>query len=148
MLLVPEFTWRVVANAATDIGATDLGNRSHNELPEIFARNRGFGGDWYLQTTDGWGRIDVRCLIETDDGAVLDVRYSGWVEATQKLKDAIASRRPTEYEDQLIRTVWRIETGDSRYQWLNHAVLIGEGRMQPGDKQGQLGMVHRVFRCG
>jgi hypothetical protein len=52
MQLIPEFTWRVVANAATDIGVTDAGSRSHNEIPEIAvdgdrikAPNRGIGGN-------------------------------------------------------------------------------------------------------
>ncbi len=151
--LDPVFTWRVIADAATPIGAVDAGERLHNRLPSVVVEGErlratalGAGGDWFLTTRDGWGRIDVRMLIQTDDGAVIDVRYQGWVEPTEALQRAIEARVPTSFEDQSIRTVWRLETGDERYAWLNRAILVGAGRLLPGPGDGQLGMEHRVYQ--
>jgi hypothetical protein len=39
---------------------------------------------------DGYGRIDVRCQILTDDGAALYVQYYGIIEMNQKAIDAVA----------------------------------------------------------
>jgi hypothetical protein len=100
-----------------------------------------------MQMRDGWGRIDVHSQIATDDRALLYVRYQGWVQPTAVLQDAVARRVPTRFQDQLICTIWQIESGGPTYAWVNRAIFVGEGRLLPGPGEGQLGMEHLVFRC-
>ena len=42
------------------------------------------GADWFHELSDGYGRIDVRMLMQTNDGAVIHVAYRGLVEATTR----------------------------------------------------------------
>jgi hypothetical protein len=39
---------------------------------------------------------------------------------------------PANFDDAYVRVAYAIETGDPRYAWVNDALFIGEGRLQPG----------------
>ena len=58
--------------------------------------------------------IDVRCSIETHDGALIYVTYTGR-----------ASIGPDGTSPIIIAPTF--ETGDSRYTWLNQVQAIGRG---------------------
>jgi hypothetical protein len=70
--------------------------------------------DWLRVGPDGTGTLDVRALIETDDGALIFIHYSGRVDASKN------GRAPV-YAAPLF------ETGDDRYRWLNLVQAIGKG---------------------
>lgn len=70
------------------------------------------GADWVTVRTNGVARLDVRTLIETDDGAVIVIEYQG-------IYDAPAGAGP--------RTAPLFQTGDERYRWLNDVQAIGIG---------------------
>jgi hypothetical protein len=73
------------------------------EGPRLKGTIKGPGGDWVTQRADGSGLLDVRLLLETDDGAPILMQYRGIVtEGGAKIRVA-----PT------------FETGDERYSWLN-----------------------------
>ena len=46
------------------------------EGPKIKGRIRPFGADWGILRADNCFEIDVRAIIETDDGAFIHVYYS------------------------------------------------------------------------
>jgi hypothetical protein len=98
------------------------------------------GGDWLLVGPDGWGRLDVRAQMITDDGAAIYVSYYGILEMNEKVQGAIAGGGGTDYGDQYFRTNPRLECGDPRYAWLNHTMFVGEGRVLPGAVE------YRVYR--
>jgi hypothetical protein len=89
----------------------------------------GPGADWVLIGPDGYGRIDVRLQIETDDGAVLYVTYTGLLEMNEKIVTATLGDGSTEFEDQYFRTTPRLETGDERYAWVNTTIFVARGRI-------------------
>jgi hypothetical protein len=101
---------------------------------------RGGGGDWVLIGQDGWGRLDVRTQIETHDGAFIYLTYGGVVEMTEQAQKALAEGGETRWEDQYFRTTPRLETGDSRYAWVNQSVFLAQGRIYPG------GVQYRIYR--
>src|ERR1700683_2570501 len=45
--------------------------------PKIAGRLRALSGDWVTVRTDGIAILDVRTTIETNDGALIYVAYSG-----------------------------------------------------------------------
>ena len=90
------------------------------------------GGDWLLASADGFGRLDVRGTIETDDGALLYVSYFGVVELSERAMQALTEGPATDYGEVSFMTQPRFETGDPRYTWLNTAVCVAEGRLLPG----------------
>ena len=72
------------------------------------------GGDWALVGPDGYGRLDVRSTLETDDGALLYISYSGVVDLSGRAMQALAEGPATEYGEVRFLTQPRFETGDPR----------------------------------
>jgi hypothetical protein len=88
------------------------------------------GADWLLLASDGYGRVDVRCQIVTDDGAAIYAQYHGVLEMNAKSgKASLDPTLETEFDDQYFRIAPRFETGDPRYSWLNTTLFVGRGRI-------------------
>ena len=85
-----------------------------------------FGSEWATIRADGSFKVDVRLLIETEDGAHIGMFYGGVM---------------TQQEGgPQIRTAPVFETGDERYAWLNTVQAVGIG------KPGGLGVIYDVYR--
>jgi hypothetical protein len=146
--VVHELTMRVDLAAPQIIGAGPLGVRVVGGVTAGTVRGHrlngsitGPGADWMLIGPDGFGRVDVRIQIETDDGAVIYVRYEGLIELNSASSAALMDRAAeTSWGDQYFRTTPRFETGDERYAWLNRTVFVARGRVVTG------GLEYEVFR--
>jgi len=122
-----------------DIGAASYGHRRY--CPVVEGRFEGprlrgtvlpHGGEWALTTADGVGRMDVRMLLQTDDGATIATAYPGvMVGEPELIRQAFLTGEvdPARY---YMRILPRFETGDARYAWLQGIVAIGYGRLAPG----------------
>ena len=148
MDLVHEMTYHAMLRPPMPVGDGPFGTRMFFDVIEgrvegsrFSGSFKGGGGDWLLAGTDGFGRLDVRAQIETDDGAFVYVQYFGLIELNDKIQTAMAAAGATAFEDQYFRTTPRFETGDARYAWLNQSVFVGEGRFYPG-----FGVEYRVYR--
>ena len=88
------------------------------------------GGDWLTLRRDGVGILDVRATIETDDGALIYVAYTGILETGedgyQRFLEGDLSKSPA------IRGASRFLTAHSDYLWLNRlqCVNIGEANLE------------------
>ncbi len=89
------------------------------------------GGDWLLLGRDGWGRLDVRFSLTTDDGATITYTGIGLMEFNERVGAALGNAAETAFDDQYYRTAGRLESGDARYGWVNQAVFVTEGRLAP-----------------
>lgn len=49
--------------------------------------------DWLTVGPDGTGALDVRALVETDDGALVFIQYSGRVDASRRGPHRCTARR-------------------------------------------------------
>lgn len=139
MDLVHEFTMSAELAPSIAIGPGPFGDRRIRKVmggSVTGERIRGTvdtgGGDWILTGDDGYGRLDVRLTIRTDDGAHLYVQYFGVIEYTAAAVAANAGERSTDFAEHYFRIAPRIETGDERYRWVNRSVFVGEGRLHPG----------------
>jgi hypothetical protein len=99
------------------------------------------GGDWILMDSEGWGQIDVRAQMSTDDGANIYTHYTGLLELNDAVMNATVSGTATDWSDQYFRTTPRFETGDVRYRWLTQSLFVAEGRLLEGG-----GVEYRVHR--
>jgi Protein of unknown function (DUF3237) len=99
------------------------------------------GGDWVVLGSDGWGQVDVRGQIGTDDGAFIYTHYTGLLELNDKVITATTSGGGTDWDDQYFRTTPRFETSDERYKWLTTSLFVSEGHLT---KSG--GVEYRVYR--
>jgi hypothetical protein len=148
MELVYEFTFTAQLADKVAVGEGPFGTRSIREVLGGTARGErirgrvGTGGaDWVLVGPDGYGRLDVRLTIHTDDGANIYVQYFGVIEYTDAARAANAGRRSSEWHEHYFRTAPRLESGDPRYEWVNQTVFVAEGRLHPGPV-----VEYRVYR--
>ncbi len=120
------------------VGSVDHGRAAGERVNGEFV---GAGADWMLLGKDGYGRVDVRGQIETDDDAVIYVQYLGLLEMNEAATAALLERgKETTWEDQYFRTTPRFETGDARYAWMNQCVFVAKGRVTAD------GIDYEVFR--
>jgi hypothetical protein len=74
------------------------------------------GADWITQVA-GHSSLDVRITLETDDGALIYMTYTGVV---ARGADGLYWR---------VRPVF--STASEAYGWLNHAVFVGKNKQVP-----------------
>jgi hypothetical protein len=145
-----EFAFTLLGslNPPVEIGAGPFGTRRFFEVTggrvdgeRLKGKVLSGGGDWLLVGSDGFARLDVRAQMVTDDGVSIFAYYTGLLELNQKVAEAVANGRSTDYGDQYFRTTPRFETGDTRYAWLNQSLFVAEGRLQTGAVEYK---VHRI----
>jgi hypothetical protein len=139
MELVHEFAFTAVLNDAVPVGEGPFGNRRIREVlsgevtgERIHGVVGSGGADWVLVGPDGYGRLDVRLTLHMDDGAHIYVQYFGVIEYTAAAHAANAGERSSDWDDHYFRTAPRLETGDPRYDWVNHTLFVARGRLHPG----------------
>jgi hypothetical protein len=80
---------------------------------------------------DGVGVISVRVTVETDDGALLSVSYSGLLElgepAFRQVLSGDFAHLPASIS---VRTAPRVLTTHPKYLWLNHLQYVGVGELR------------------
>jgi hypothetical protein len=93
-------------------------------------------GDWGLLIDSTTFKVDSRATIETDDGALIYIAYSGYSHSNAKVAALIGAGKGGELSpsDYYFRTSVSFETGSPRYAWLNHTVAIGVGRFPAAGK--------------
>jgi hypothetical protein len=149
MELVHEMTLRcVLGGGVVTPGPGPLGMRVVASLSggtvtgeRISGTMQGAGADWLLIGPDGYGRVDVRGQIVTDDGAAIYVQYLGLLEMNKAVgRASVDPTAETTYDDQYFRITPRFETGDERYAWLNTSMFVAEGRIATD------GVEYQVYR--
>jgi Protein of unknown function (DUF3237) len=71
------------------------------------------GADWATATADGAFELDLRATLETDDGALIYLTFTG-------VRDDAR---------QYLRTLPRFETAAGRYDFLNRLLAVGTGEI-------------------
>jgi hypothetical protein len=125
--LVPLCTVDVKVSDPVIVGEGPSGVRVIVEtLSMVFGGDRlrgqmkGSGADW-LTLVGPVASMDVRATMETHDGALVYVQYTG-------RSDFSAGPGSTP-----IYVAPVFETGDERYQWLNFVQAVGVGNLQGED---------------
>ena len=85
--------------------------------PRLKGTVRDGGADWITQVS-GHSSLDVRITLDTDDGAIIYMTYTGVVARS----DA--------------GLYWRVrpifQTASEKYDWINHIVCVGKSKQIPG----------------
>lgn len=102
------------------IGGTVKGERLNGRILDL-------GADWQTVHVDGFAHLDTRYAMQTDDGAIIDIRNVGVRHGPAPVLAALARGDAVDPSTYYMRTVPRFETGDPRYAWLNRIVAIGSG---------------------
>lgn len=120
------YTIDLLLEPGIDLGNTPLGKRVIYTIkggtfngPKLKGKVKPAGGDWVLRLDSATTQLDVKLILETDDGQLISNTYKG-----------IVRNNPDG------TTYWRIapffETGSKKYDWLNHIVAVGIGRFAQG----------------
>ena len=97
------------------------------------------GSDWQATRDDGALSIDVRFIMETDDGALIAVTYRGLRHGPREIVERITRGEIVSPADYYLRAAVFFETGSEKYNFLNDMVAIATGHRLP------TGPIYQVF---
>jgi Protein of unknown function (DUF3237) len=140
------FKMTLAVSGMQAIGATPAGNRRIGLVAGgTFegARLRGTvlpgGSDWIIGRPDGVTTLDVRIVLQTDDGASVGLTYRGLRHGPAAVMEKINSGQFVDPSEYYFRTVITFDTASPKYAWLNKAFGIGTGSRPPE------GPVYEIF---
>ena len=121
-----------------EVGSTPLGRRrifpideGTFEGPKLRGKLLPGGSDHMLVRPDGVVLPDVRVLLETDDGHLILMTYSGFRHGPPEVMDRLARGEPVGASEYYFRIAPRFETESEKYAWLNRTLAIGTGHRLP-----------------
>jgi hypothetical protein len=134
LTLTPLVTIEVELGPPVELGGTARGRRRIIPIvggrffgPRLNGKVRDFGADWQTVFTDGSAELDTRYLLETDDGAEIDIRNFGLRHGPADVMARVGAGETVDPALYYMRTHSRFETGDERYGWLNRLMCVGTG---------------------
>jgi Protein of unknown function (DUF3237) len=142
----PIFIFQIEVKPPSIIGATPGYDRRIGEISggrfegeRLRGRILSGGSDWQSLRTDGVITLNVRLVMETDDGELIGMTYLGMRHGPKEVLDRIARGdkvSPTEY---YMRATPYYETASTKYGWLNRIVSVAYGHRMAG------GAIYQVF---
>lgn len=85
------------------------------------------GSDWQMVRGDGSWMLNVRIVLETDDGDLIGMTYSGIRHGPREVLDRIARGEAVNPSDYYFRVAPFFETASKKYGWLNNIVSVATG---------------------
>ncbi|PLW81804.1 DUF3237 domain-containing protein [Kineobactrum sediminis] len=124
------------------LGATPVGERKcvpvrggSIEGPRLSGRILSGGSDWAVTNAAGILELNVRLVIETHDGALINCEYLGMRHGPADAMAELAAGKAVDYRKIYFRIVPRFDTADPRYNWLNRMLAVGIGeRLDAGPR--------------
>ena len=98
--------------------------------PRLSGTILNLGADWQTIFADGLAELDTRYAMRTDDGAIIEIVNYGFRHGPQEVLEAVARGEEVDPAAYYMRTHARLETGDSRYDWVNRTLFVGVGARQ------------------
>ncbi len=131
-------TLQVTVERPQKIGNVPHGTRvtapivsGHFDGPRLRGKVLPGGGDWTLLRGDGVLELDLRLTLETDDGALIDMRSFGLRHGPPDVIAAIGRGEKVDPSTYYFRTTPRFETGHPKYEFLNRLLAIASGDRRP-----------------
>jgi hypothetical protein len=143
----PIFTFQINVNPPSVIGQTPGYDRRIGEISggrfegeKLRGKILTGGSDWQSLRADGTISINVRLVMQTDDGELIGMTYLGMRHGPKEVLDRIGRGEkvsPTEY---YMRVTPYFETASEKYGWLNRIVSVAYGHRMAG------GAIYNVFQ--
>lgn len=128
----PLMTLRLATSATHEVGSTPQGTLTvfpvvggSFEGDRLRGRVLG-GGDWVNAPGDGTFTLDLRVTLETDDGALIHMTFTG-------VRDDA---------NHYFRTAPRFETAEPKYAFLNRLLAVGIGEIRP---EGPVHLIEEIL---
>jgi hypothetical protein len=104
MHLTALMRFNVDVAAPVEVGLTPAGQRMVANITggsfdgeRLSGRIHASGADWILVDPGGMGRVDVRIVLETRDGANIYVTYSGFLQMNARFGQAVGGGGETRF---------------------------------------------------
>jgi Protein of unknown function (DUF3237) len=131
-------TLKLNVSGMQPIGETPAGNRRIGLVAGgTFAgpRLRGSvlpgGADWIIGRPDGVTSLDVRIVLQTDDGAAIGLTYRGLRHGPAAVMEKVNGGQFVDPSEYYFRIAATFETASPQYAWLNKLFAIGTGSRPP-----------------
>ncbi len=89
------------------------------------------GSDWITVRPDGTFVLDVRLVLQTEDGARIAMTYRGLRHGPADILEKVGRGETVPPDSYYFRSAIVFETGDPRYEWLTRIVAVGTGFRVP-----------------
>jgi hypothetical protein len=139
-------TLKLAVSGMQAVGETPLGNRRIGlvaggtfEGPKLRGKVLPGGADWIIVRNDGVTTLDVRIVLETDDGATIGLQYRGLRHGPDDVMAKVNAGQFVDPSLYYFRTAVIFETAAPKYAWLNKVFGIGTGSRPPE------GPVYEIF---
>ena len=132
-----EFLFTLTGTVASplEVGATPLGTRrifpitgGTFEGPRLRGRLLSGGADHMLIHSDATALPDVRVVLETDDGHLIQLTYGGLRHGPPEVMERLNRGVHVDPSEYYFRIAPRFETGSEKYAWLNGILAVGTGQ--------------------
>lgn len=75
--------------------------------------------------------LDVRLVLETQDGALIGMTYRGLRHGSAAVMERLNRGDAVDASEYYFRTAVAFETAAPQYDWLNRVIAVGTGRRPP-----------------
>ena len=140
------FAFQIQVKPPSIVGATPGYDRRIGEITggqfegeRLRGRILSGGSDWQSLRNDGAITINVRLVMETDDGALIGMTYLGMRHGPKEVLDRIARGESVSPSEYYMRVTPYYETASEKYGWLNRIVSVAYGHRMAG------GAIYQVF---
>lgn len=89
------------------------------------------GNDWQHVRADFCTTVDVRLVLKTSDGALIEMSYRGLRHGAPEVMERLDRGESVDPASYYFRISARFETSAGNYDWLNRVVAIGSGDRRP-----------------
>ncbi|HEX3574903.1 MAG TPA: DUF3237 domain-containing protein [Rhodopila sp.] len=89
------------------------------------------GADWIIGRSDGVTTLDVRIVLQTDDGAAIGLTYRGLRHGPPEVMAKVNAGQYVDPGEYYFRIAATFETAAPQYAWLNRMFAIGTGSRPP-----------------
>ncbi len=97
------------------------------------------GNDWQTVRSDGATTLNVRIVLETDDGDTIAMTYKGIRHGALEVIAQLERGETVDPSAYYFRLAPFFETASERFGWLNRVLAVGTGHRLPG------GPIYNIF---
>jgi hypothetical protein len=130
----PLFVMRLDVKPIVVVGATPGAVRRIGIVPSgTFAGERlsgqvlDGGSDWQTVRTDGSTTLDVRLILQTEDGTHITLAYRGIRHGPAEVMQRLANGDEVDPASYYFRINMFFEAPAGKYEWLNRVIAVGTG---------------------
>ena len=130
----PLLAFQLSVNPASVIGQTPGHDRRVGEITggtfegeRLRGKILSGGSDWQSLRADGVLTLNVRFVMQTDDGALIGMTYQGMRHGPPAVMERIARGETVSPADYYLRALPLFETASGTYGWLNRIVTVAIG---------------------